>query len=92
MQQGMCPFCLCSKFREGPSGCGALNIRCSCCGKEYWWSPPFPSMIIERDEPRLYREDVFDMREALGIKPLLNQILDSPKAASFWGWLKGLFR
>jgi len=34
-EMNRCPKCNCNKFLYGPSGGGAQDILCNCCGTEY---------------------------------------------------------
>jgi len=90
LRHGRCPVCGCKRFRSGPEGGGGMDIRCSKCGTEYWWSPPFRSMLLERNEPGLYRRTTWDMVEALGV---VGPVTIPPKPkASLWQRLANLFK
>lgn len=61
---GSCPTCGKSTFLHGPKGGNDENIRCEQCGSEFWFSPPFRAMRLERDNPELYHES-FDLRSCI---------------------------
>jgi len=71
MQKGHCPFCKGTLFLHGPCGGCAENIRCVGCGKEYCFSAPFRSLILDRGEPGLYggefslKSETSDIRDGL---------------------------
>lgn len=62
---GQCCYCGCEEFHSGPEGGGSMNIRCHGCGKEFCYAYPFPVIDIDRDEPRLYSSDTFNLRKTL---------------------------
>jgi hypothetical protein len=53
-KEGKCPDCGNGVFLHGPCGGMAENIRCSECGAEFNFAPPFSPERIDRNEPALY--------------------------------------
>lgn len=78
MQKGRCPFCDGTRFLHGPCGAGSENIRCVGCGKEYYFSAPFRSLILDRDEPGLYRGEFSLRSEMSDIKEGLDSMFGVP--------------
>lgn len=63
-KEGRCPNCATEVFLHGPCGGMAENIRCSECGAEFNFSPPFDPEFLDRNCPAYYH-GAFNLRDEL---------------------------
>lgn len=78
LQRGNCPFCNSTRFLHGPCGGDSKNIRCVGCGKEFCFSPPFKSLLLDRDAPDLYRGEFLLKSEVAEILDGLDAMFGKP--------------